>query len=231
DLSTWQEGVEEYKTLTIDEMRQGFGLPSAHLPHFNRKVDVKGNTNPWTPEGRQALESTYAVPLCPFWHQWVGLTKIIDNMSHNRNVLIMDQVGVGKTLQAVGAIAMYEWLRSYNEQKKTYPPRWGNSRLTETYRAPISLNLSNDPAVRNITMWGRDRRYGVVVMDEAHYARKAGHTQIVCAELSKRARLTLCMTATPIVTSPMVRYVHNSGVLTNLGRLTGYCPSWKDHSS
>ncbi|KAH9846337.1 P-loop containing nucleoside triphosphate hydrolase protein, partial [Lenzites betulinus] len=45
--------------------------------------------------------------------------------------------------------------------------------------------------------------YGVVVMDEAHYARKAGHTQVVCAELSKRARVTLGMTATPIVTSPM----------------------------
>ncbi|KAH9846336.1 hypothetical protein C2E23DRAFT_708043, partial [Lenzites betulinus] len=124
DLSKWLEGVEEYKALTIDEMRQWMGLPTAYIPYFNQKIDIKGNTNPWSPEGRQALESTYAAPLTPFWHQWIALTKINDNAANKRNTLILDQVGVGKTLQAVASIASYEWLRSYNEQKKTYPPRW-----------------------------------------------------------------------------------------------------------
>ncbi|KAH9845990.1 hypothetical protein C2E23DRAFT_864315, partial [Lenzites betulinus] len=87
DLSTWLEGVEEYKKLTIDEMRQWAGLPSAHLPSFNHKIDLKGNSNPWTPEGRQALASTYASPLTPFWHQWIGVTKIMDNAANKRNTI------------------------------------------------------------------------------------------------------------------------------------------------
>ncbi|KAI9060427.1 hypothetical protein FKP32DRAFT_1532741, partial [Trametes sanguinea] len=76
--------------------------------------------DPWSMEGRLALEDPNAPDLRPFWHQWVGVTKIMYNMMQWLPTLVLDQVGVGKTMQAIGAIAMYEWLRLYHQSHKEY---------------------------------------------------------------------------------------------------------------
>ncbi|KAL7283875.1 hypothetical protein ACG7TL_001145 [Trametes sanguinea] len=123
----WAEGVEAYKKLTIQEMQAAFGLPSEHFPFFNKKTDNTSNEDPWSDTGREALKSANAADLKPFWHQWVGLLKISDNMMAGKNVLLMDQVGVGKTMQAVGMIAMYEWLRVNKETRGQYPTRFEHS--------------------------------------------------------------------------------------------------------
>ncbi|KAI9060334.1 hypothetical protein FKP32DRAFT_1542386, partial [Trametes sanguinea] len=123
----WAEGVEAYKKLTIDAMRTAFALPSEHFPFFNKTTDSTGNEDPWTESGRQALASPNAADLKPFWHQWVGVLKIVDNMMGRKNLMLMDQVGVGKTLQAVGTLAMYEWLRVNKEKRGQYPIRFGTS--------------------------------------------------------------------------------------------------------
>ncbi|OSC96289.1 hypothetical protein PYCCODRAFT_1348985, partial [Trametes coccinea BRFM310] len=123
----WAEGVEAYKKLTIDQMRVAFGLPTEHFPFFNKKTDSTGNEDPWTESGRKALASPSAADLKPFWHQWVGVLKIVDNMMDGKNLMLMDQVGVGKTLQAVGTLAMYEWLRVSKETRGQYPARFQQS--------------------------------------------------------------------------------------------------------
>ncbi|OSC96204.1 hypothetical protein PYCCODRAFT_1350773, partial [Trametes coccinea BRFM310] len=124
-LADWKEGVEAYKELTTEQIQQMFGLPSPFFPFFNQKQDPSGIHLPWSEEGRAALRSADATALTPFWHQWVGVLKIIDNLMARKNVLLMDQVGVGKTMQSIGAIATYEWLRVVYGQKGCYPDRFG----------------------------------------------------------------------------------------------------------
>ncbi|OSC96331.1 hypothetical protein PYCCODRAFT_1379379 [Trametes coccinea BRFM310] len=124
-LADWREGVEAYKVLTTEQMQLMLGLPSPFFPFFNQKQDPAGIHLPWSEEGRAALHSDEATELAPFWHQWVGVLKITDNMMAHKNVLLMDQVGVGKTMQAIGAIATYEWLRLTFKQKGRYPDRFG----------------------------------------------------------------------------------------------------------
>ncbi|KAI9068788.1 hypothetical protein FKP32DRAFT_1560979 [Trametes sanguinea] len=129
DLADWKEGVEAYEQLSIEQMQQMLGLPTPAFPFFNEKQDPSGVHMPWSEEGRAALRSPEATDLAPFWHQWVGVLKITDNMMARKNVLLMDQVGVGKTMQAIGAIATYEWLRLTYSQKGRYPDRFGTLRL------------------------------------------------------------------------------------------------------
>ncbi|KAI9062335.1 hypothetical protein FKP32DRAFT_1574398 [Trametes sanguinea] len=222
-LADWKEGVEAYKDLTIEQMQQMLGLPSPHFPFFNQKQDPSGIHLPWSEEGRAALRSSEAVELSPFWHQWVGVLKIMDNMMAHKHVLLMDQVGVGKTMQAIGAIAVYEWLRLMFSQKGRYPDRFGTSLLIHAMKAdaevyfnvPLRISVANasdrlpvdhaaDPDLAAATLFAKGKEYGVVVMDEAHYARTARATRLAAVELVSLATSVVAMTATPIMTSPMV---------------------------
>ncbi|KAI9056739.1 hypothetical protein FKP32DRAFT_1585261 [Trametes sanguinea] len=197
----WAEGVEAYRKLTITQMQAAFALPTAHLPFFNKKTDMVSNEDPWSDAGREALKAPNAADLTPFWHQWIGIMKIVDNMMDGKNILLMDQVGVGKTLQATGALAMYEWLRVHKQTRGDYPTRF--HKPPTSFDTPTRESRSIDQALRKITIYSR--QFGVVIFDEAHTARKAGPVQISTAELSRRSILAMVMTATPIVTSPMVR--------------------------
>ncbi|KAH9852798.1 hypothetical protein C2E23DRAFT_697312, partial [Lenzites betulinus] len=131
----WTEGVEEYSKLSYAELARALGLPNSDLPFFNLLQDPIGELDAWSEEGQAVLRSDAAVPLKPMWHQMVGITKIIDNLFDKKNLLIMDEVGVGKTMQAVGAIAMYEYQRLHFAQYGKHTDRfvghtWGKSQLT-----------------------------------------------------------------------------------------------------
>ncbi|KAI9064569.1 hypothetical protein FKP32DRAFT_1602933 [Trametes sanguinea] len=96
---SWQEGIEQFKDLTIADMQALLALPEATFPFFSLKVP-NGQEDLWSVEGRLALEDPNAPDLRPFWHQWVGVTKIMHNMMQWLPTLVLDQVGVGKTISA-----------------------------------------------------------------------------------------------------------------------------------
>lgn len=125
DMKGWKEGVEEYQALPISKLTRALGLTNSNLPFFNEKQDAIGELDAWSEEGLAALRVETAVPLGPRWHQWVGIVKIMDNLFDKKNILIMDDVGVGKTLQAVGAIAMYEYQRLHYKTHGKYTERFG----------------------------------------------------------------------------------------------------------
>ena len=120
----WEEGTEGYADFTIEEMVKDNALPDQHLPFFNHYQDPEGIRDAWSPGALEALKKQ-EMPLETFRHQWLGVQKGVDNMLSGRNLLLMDQVGVGKTMQAIGMIAMYEWLRQYFAKHSSYPPRYG----------------------------------------------------------------------------------------------------------
>lgn len=129
DMTTWSEGVEEHKKKTTEELARALGLHATELPFFNTKQDPIGELDPWSEAGQAALEHESATPLAPKWHQWVGILKMMDNMFDGKNILVMDEVGVGKSLQAVGAIAMYEYQRLYYKSSGLHAPRFGEAYL------------------------------------------------------------------------------------------------------
>lgn len=127
DMSGWSEGVEGYAKLAVEDLARALGLHKPELPFCNTKQDPNGELDPWTEKGQAVLNAPSAVPLSPRWHQWVGITKMMDNMFDGKNLLVMDEVGVGKSFQAVGAITMFEYQRLHFQQFKHFSSRFGES--------------------------------------------------------------------------------------------------------
>ena len=64
---------------------------------------------------------------------------------------------------------------------------------------------TSDPnSPEHLTLFSPLRRWGVLVLDEAHYVRTVSKFHWAATELRHAAAATVAMTATPVMTSPMV---------------------------
>lgn len=133
----WTEGVEEYQTWTTQQLWDGLGLGNArdrsderHIPLFHKVQDPLGLHNPWTDT------EWFKVPanVTPFqlrWHQLVGINKLADNFFNSLPVLSMDGVGLGKTAQVVGFLAVVASFREHYEKFQDFPGKFGMSLAIE----------------------------------------------------------------------------------------------------
>jgi len=121
----WEEGVEEFSTKSMDDLWALLGLNKTKtLPDFNDKIDPNAH-NYWSnPEYMTANESSLR-PLAPRWHQLVGIVKIVVQAFKGEPLMLMDQVGVGKTLQLVGAIAIFTFFRDFYDKNQSFPGGFG----------------------------------------------------------------------------------------------------------
>ena len=128
-ISDWKEGVEQYRKYSQQELWEMLGLGNTHaIPFFQKKLDVHGTCQPWTEEGEHWLStSPDAQPLRVKWHQLVGMIHLLDQALQGKPVLLMDEVGVGKTMQAVGLIALLTYFREFYVQSGHFPGRWSMS--------------------------------------------------------------------------------------------------------
>ena len=127
DIGPWSEGTEHFAATpeeTIDECL-GINDWSGNFPNFNNKVDPEGIHDAWSQEGRAALEKDTALPLRPRWHQKVGVLRMMERLMDNLPCLLMDEVGVGKTMQIIGAITTYVLFHRFYEAHKKFPGEFG----------------------------------------------------------------------------------------------------------
>lgn len=131
DINDWKEGVEELSKWSEEKLWQLLGLPGQQLPFFQEWTDPDAQITAWTPEGRKWLDDP-ASPrqrLRPRWHQLVGIFRMLQRAFEGRPVLLMDGVGLGKTLQVLGAVACLAWYTEYYEHHKKFPGHFGESFL------------------------------------------------------------------------------------------------------
>ena len=110
----WEEGVEEFKKKTPDQLWAALGRGAEkRLPYFNHYADKTGQREPHTheeffenPEGNPDI-----IPLVPRWHQLVGILKGLRLAFEGKPLLLMDGVGFGKTMQFAGIVAMVAYMR------------------------------------------------------------------------------------------------------------------------
>ncbi|KAG1841574.1 P-loop containing nucleoside triphosphate hydrolase protein [Suillus subluteus] len=121
DVSDWKSGVEEYDKCSEDDLWEYLGLPEKRLPFFQTRSDPDAAMDPWSEEGQQWLDdpTSPAQSLAPRWHQLVGILRLIDRFLDGKPVMLMDGVGVGKTMQAVGLIAcLAHYMEHYKKHGK-----------------------------------------------------------------------------------------------------------------
>lgn len=128
----WREGVEEFQNATLNQLYAFVGVlpknsqaPEDLKLHFmNSFQDISGATDAWSAEGKEASKRE-GKPLRLRWHQLVGITKMLMNGFDNKPVLLMDQVGLGKTIQVAGLISALGFLREHYERNAKFPGCFG----------------------------------------------------------------------------------------------------------
>ncbi|KAG2087837.1 hypothetical protein BD769DRAFT_1372784, partial [Suillus cothurnatus] len=132
DIGDWKSGVEEYDKCSEDEPWEDLGMPEKKLPFFQMRSDPDAAIDPWSKYGQQWLDNPAGpAHLAPQWHQLVGILRLIDRVLDGRPVILMDGVGVGKTMQAVGLIAHY---REHYRKHGKFPGKFAQQFCKKTGR-------------------------------------------------------------------------------------------------
>ncbi|KAG1793331.1 P-loop containing nucleoside triphosphate hydrolase protein [Suillus plorans] len=126
DVGDWKSGVEEYDKHSEDQLWEDLGLPEKRLPFFQTRLDPDAVIDPWSQEGQQWLDNPAnpAQNLVPRWHQLVGILRLVDRALDDEPVMLMDGVGVGKTMQAVGLIACLAHYREHYRKHGKFPGKF-----------------------------------------------------------------------------------------------------------
>lgn len=122
----WSEGVEDLNKLTMEQLWGSLGLQES-LPYFNLTMDPAGFFTPATAEGRGFFADARQVKatLSPRWHQLIGIFRMVQRAFLGKPVLLMDEVGLGKTLQVIGVFAILAFFRHAYAVNGTFPGIFG----------------------------------------------------------------------------------------------------------
>lgn len=123
DITDWKEGVEELSKVPEEELWRRLGMPNQKIDLFQEWTDPNCTIAPWSDSGQAWLCDPLKgrVPLRPRWHQLVGILRILERTFNGEPVLLMDGVGIGKTLQVVGAIACLAYYHRYYSKNNHFP--------------------------------------------------------------------------------------------------------------
>ena len=128
-LDEWESGVEDYQGLNEEQICALLGIqgPGA-IPFFNEWIDPNGG-DPWLNKSLadSSVDNQQRQPLRAQWHQLVGILKMLKQAFEGKPTLLMDAVGLGKTLQVVGVIAMLAYYRITKSKTQDFPGCFGMS--------------------------------------------------------------------------------------------------------
>ncbi|KAG1834958.1 P-loop containing nucleoside triphosphate hydrolase protein [Suillus subalutaceus] len=103
----WSEGVEEYNSMSEDALWTILGLPEKQIPFFNLFQDPYGNCDAWSEDGQ-----TWLKEMENLW---------LSNAFGGMPVLLMDEVGLGKTIQVTALIAVLSFYREFYTMHNCFP--------------------------------------------------------------------------------------------------------------
>ncbi|KAK7682069.1 hypothetical protein QCA50_014655 [Cerrena zonata] len=139
DLKDWESGVEKYQTMNSEAICALLGIsPDGTLPHFNNYIDAVGIRDPWIDDSlhNEALDDPDRKLLRPHWHQLVGMLKMLDSAFAGGPILLMDGVGLGKTLQVIGVIALLAYYRKTKQDTGQFPGIFKGKKFQEHDNIP-----------------------------------------------------------------------------------------------
>lgn len=124
DYTGWTSGVEHMQAKTEDELWQMLGCPDGHIKFFNDFLDPSAILEPR--DGEEWVKyikdpNSDKLPCRPKWHQLVGIYMLLDAAFDGKPMMLMDEVGIGKTMQIFALIAWLGWFHEFYESKKYFP--------------------------------------------------------------------------------------------------------------
>jgi hypothetical protein len=139
-VTQWSEGVEDYQEKSVGDLWVILGFQDQHMPFVSRVQDPNSNHDPWDERDREWFKDpSNTVPFSPRWHQLVGVVKMLENAFKGLPVLLMDEVGLGKTLQITCLFAVLAYYREYHKLHTRFPGAFGITALPPSRILPCSL--------------------------------------------------------------------------------------------
>jgi SNF2 family DNA or RNA helicase len=123
------EGVEHLQDKTLAQLYEMLGLEKQTIPFFREEIAVGHDMPGELGEPESSATTTEGFSLR--WHQLVGITKMMERAMTSQPVLLMDDIGLGKTLQVLAFFAMLAYYRTVYTSTKEYPGIWGNGLLLD----------------------------------------------------------------------------------------------------
>ncbi|KAH9019721.1 hypothetical protein EDB85DRAFT_1839633, partial [Lactarius pseudohatsudake] len=135
ELVDWTEGVDHLKTKTEDELYDILGFEDRKIPFLVTEVDTHSDLYTSAQIGMHEDGDVFALATAephatrqPFslkWHQLVGVTKMVERALTSGPIMLIDDFGLGKTLQVLAFFAVMAYYRQFYSEAKRYPGMWG----------------------------------------------------------------------------------------------------------
>lgn len=132
DIDDWSTGTEKYAKTEPSDLLVAIGIDpkswrarDSAVPWFCRKYDPSEiRRNPTDhPQWFEVAEN--GAPLEPRPHQFCGMLRILENIFEGEPVAVFDEVGLGKTIQAIGVICLLTYYREWYKMKGDFPGIFG----------------------------------------------------------------------------------------------------------
>lgn len=119
------------------------------IPFFNLEQDTDSCHDFWTDEGQAGLQDlSNGNPLALCWHQLVGALKMVENTFLKKLILLMDSIGLGKTIQVAAFVAVLMWYHEFCYAQQI--SRKVVSFLSEGERSEIKSTFGNRLCVKSM---------------------------------------------------------------------------------
>jgi hypothetical protein len=126
DLVDWTEGVEHLQSKTPEELYLMLGFKDGKIPFLVDQIDVEGVLAALPQADDVAPKRlTTMQPFAMKWHQLVAVVKMMECALTSLPVMLMDDVGIGKTLEVIAFFAVLAYYRKFYSETKRYPGIWG----------------------------------------------------------------------------------------------------------
>ena len=121
----WSEGVEHLHGKTPDDLYKYLGLEEQSIPFFRKEIYAECKSNLYDKLGEPETSAMTTEGFALKWHQLVGVFRMLERAKASEPILLMDDVGLGKTVQVLAFFAVLAYYREYYEKYKRYPGIWG----------------------------------------------------------------------------------------------------------
>lgn len=128
EAMNWTEGVESLQNLSEDQLYKMLGFDDRKIPFLVTEIDADTDFGVDAQAGEEDTAPPQVVEKQPFalkWHQLVGVVKMMQCAMNSQAVLLMDDVGLGKTLQVIAFFAVLAYYRQFHSETNKYPALWG----------------------------------------------------------------------------------------------------------
>ena len=125
DLVDWAEGIEHLRTKTEDELYALLGFNDKKIPFLVTEIDVEPDLEALACPDEDACDippplATTATkrPFALKWHQLVGVVKMLECARTCLPTMLMDDVGLGKTLEVIAFFTVIAYYCAFYNTSK-----------------------------------------------------------------------------------------------------------------